>query len=332
MAPKFPKLPKIPRIPLRSLGGWALYPAFFVLCFVLFSYWTFPYDAVRDRLIEEASKRGYELEIIELSPSRLTGATLSGVRLVLPSDGAGDAPPLDFVLDEVTVRAGIIAMLQGKTALTFDAELANGEAEGDIELGKENEMTLDITLDEIDLGRIPALRQFTKVPVQGVVTGEVVLDMPTEVKESTGNVDLTIAGLKIGDGKTKIDIPGWGGLTIDEADAGNLELQATIEDGSMDLTRLQAHGTDLKIDATGNVRLSRSLSRSQLDLLARLKVEDAYKKKSAKIASALELASARPEFKSAQTADGALQYRLAGSLAGRLRPRAAGNDSFDPAK
>ena len=154
--------------------------------------------------------------------------------------------------------------------------------------------------------------------------------MPSEVAESTGDVEITIEGLYLGDGKSKLDIPGWGGLTLDKADAGNLELVATIEEGSANIERATSHGKDLELDVLGRVRLLRPLKRSELNLMFRVKIQDAYKNRSAKVATMLELASSG--IKAAQTADGAIQYIVAGSLASRLRPRAAGTQPFKAPK
>ena len=41
-------------------------------------------------------------------------------------------------------------------------------------------------------------------------------------------VEITIDELNVGDGKTKLDIPGWGGLTLDRADVGNLDPNVPI--------------------------------------------------------------------------------------------------------
>ena len=64
--------------------------------------------------------------------------------------------------------------------------------------------------------------------------------------------------------------------------------------------------------------------------MLRVKIQDAYKERSAKVATMLELASSGLE--AALTADGAIQYMVAGSFAGRLRPRGAGRQPFDAPK
>ena len=316
------------RIPFKTILKWTAYPAFFFLCFVFFAYKTFPYEKLADRLVQEAAARGYEVEIIDLTHSGLTGLTFENVRIVMPSEGE-DSTPLDVIFDELTVGTSLFALISGAQSYNFDAELAGGELEGDINLGEEN-LELEVEIEEIDLGAIPALRQFTKVPLRGVLDGEIELAVPAELAESTGNIEVSIESLKVGDGKTKIDIPGWGGLTLDEADVGTLELVVPIEEGVAMLETAKAHGTDLKLDALGKVRLLRPLKRSDLNVLVRVKIEDAYKERSAKVATMLELASSG--LKSAMTTDGAIQYQINGAISGRMRPRAAGRQPFQAPK
>ena len=316
------------RVPIGLILKWLGYPLFFFLCFVFFAYETFPYERLADRLVQEAQARGYELEIIDLTHSGLTGLTFENLRLVLPAEGDG-SPPVDVIFDELTVSTTLFSLISDTKSYSFDAELAGGEVEGDIVLG-ENTMEIEAELDDINLGALPILRRFTMLPLSGTLNGDIVLAMPSEIAESTGNVEITIEGLSVGDGESKLEIPGWGGLTLDKADAGNLELVATIEEGSAKIERATSHGKDVELDVLGRVRLLRPLKRSELNIMLRVKIQDAYKERSAKVATMLELASSG--LKAAQTADGAIQYLVAGSLAGRLRPRAAGNQPFQAPK
>jgi type II secretion system protein N len=294
------------------------------MCFVFFAYQTFPYERLADRLVQEAQARGYEIEIIELTNSGLTGLTFENLRVVLPSEGEG-SPPVDVIFDELTVSTSLLSLISDSKSYSFDAELGGGEAEGEVVVGEDN-MEIDVEIDDIDLEALPILRRFTKIPVTGTLNGEIALNMPSEVAESSGSIEITIEGLTVGDGKSKLDIPGWGGLTLDKADVGNLELVVAIEEGSANIERATSHGKDLELDALGKVRLLRPLSRSELNLMLRLKIQDAYKKRSVKVATMLELASSG--IKAAQTADGAIQYTVTGSLGGRLRPKASGTQPF----
>ena len=316
------------QIPVRKILKWTGYPLFFLVCFVFFAYKTFPYDRLADRVVQEARLRGYEVEIIDLTHSGLTGLAFEGVRVVLPPEGEG-SPPLDVIFDELTVSTSLLSLMSDTKSYSFEAELAGGEAEGSIKLA-ENDTEFDLEVEEIDLAGIPALRRYTKVPIAGTLNGEVDLAMPPEIEQSAGKVDIAIEGLTVGDGKSKLDIPDWGGLTVDRADAGNLELLATIEQGNVQIERATSRGKDLELDMLGKVRLLRPLKRSDLKVMLRVKIQDAYKERSTKVATMLELASSG--LKSAMTSDGAIQYSISGPIGGRLRPRAAGQQEFQAPK
>jgi type II secretion system protein N len=307
---------------------WTGYPLFFFVCFVFFAYRTFPYERLADRLVQEAHAQGYELEIIDLTNSGLTGLTFENLRLVLPAEGE-DSTPAEVIFDELTVSTSLFSLMSDTKSYSFDAEFAEGEADGDILLGEDN-MEIEVEIEDLNLEALSILRKFTKVPLTGILNGEIALAMPSDVAESTGNVEVTIEGLSIGDGESKLDIPGWGGLTLDKADAGNLELVATIEEGSAKIERATSRGKDLELDALGKVRLLRPLKRSELNVMLRVRIQEAYKERSAKVAAMLELASSG--LKAALTADGSIQYTVAGSFAGRLRPRGAGKLPFDAPK
>ncbi len=326
-AKRLPSLPnvKLPELPKGSVLRWLGYAAFFALCFMLFAYWSFPYERVRDRLVKEAAKQGYELEVIDLGPAGISGVTLEGVRLVLPAKA--DEPAMDVLFDELTVKASLLSALADDKGFSFDVAMAGGDASGDVTVGKEN-FEIDAEFSDLDFAQIPALRRFTKVPMGGTLNGKIELTMPPEPEESAGEIDLTIDSMKLGDGETKVEIPGWGGLTLDEADAGNLVVKVAIDNGVAEIDTVSADGSDIKLDAVGSIDLARPLRRSFANLMVRVKLEESYKERSPKVATMLELASSGRDYKNALTPDGWLQYGVSGVVAGRLRPTAAGKEPF----
>jgi type II secretion system protein N len=314
-------------IPFKKIWKWAGYPVFFLLCFVFFVYKTFPYDRLGDRLVEMAAAQGYEVEIVDLTHSGLTGLEFENLRVVLPTED--DSPPLDVIFDQLEVGTSFLSLVSNTKSYDFEAELAGGEIDGQFTTG-DDRTEVDVEVENLTLEAIPALRKYTKVPVAGTMNAEIEIAMPADVEESSGDVDVSIEGLNLGDGKTKIDIPGWGGLTLDRADAGNLELVATIQDGTATIERGKAHGADLKLDLVGSAKLQRPMSRSSIKAMMRVKIEEAYKARSPKVATMFELASSG--LKSAMTPDGAIQYAFTGALEGRMRPRPAGGESFEAPK
>ena len=83
------------------------------------------------------------------------------------------------------------------------------------------------------------------------------------------------------------------------------------------IERAKSHGKDIQLDALGRVRLQRPLKRSELNVMVRAKILDAYKERSDKVATMLELASSG--LKAAQTAD-AVSPAAASPAAWRSRP------------
>ena len=312
------------RSPFTSNAArWIGFASFFVACFLLFSYWTFPYHRVKDRVVREAAKQGYELKIVDLKPHWLTGVRAQGVEVAKVSRTGDPIPPT--AIDELTLRASVLPLLFGTKSVSFGAELAGGELDGAASFG-EADSSIEADFDNVELKRVPALRRFTKIPIAGLINGTIDIDLPEQIDEADGNIDIRIEKMSLGDGKAKIPIPGWGGLAIDEADVGTLEIKATTENGIVTIDTMKSDGKDIKLGGSGTVKFTRPLSASRADLLVRVKVEEAYKTRSPKVKGLFELAGGRPQFAKAKTSDGALQFKVAGAMNGRLRPVPAGDD------
>ena len=308
----------------NRVAQWLGYGAFFVFCFMLFTYWTFPYDRVRDLVQRKAANQGYELTIAELRPNWLTGIKANGVFLSKHSTtGTADDKPPPTSIDELKVRVSVLPLLLSKRAFSFSAELAGGEIDGNVSLGDKTSH-VEVDIDTVELKQIPALRQFTKIPVAGLVNGSIEFDVSENIEESIADIDLRIDAMTVGDGKSKAPIPGWGGLAIDKADFGTLEIVTSTDKGIVKITKFQSDGKDIKLKGSGEVKLVHPIGASRADILVKVLVEEAYKDRSKKVAGLFELAKSRPEFKKALTDDGGLQFKINGAFNGRISPQPAG--------
>jgi len=323
---------RLPRL-LRTIAPWVGYPFAFLCAFLFFAYLTFPYDRVRDWLVQEVEQpadatgrrhaSGLELEIVDLSPSWLTGVDATGVRLVQrPTDP--DDHAMEIILDHVHARASLLSLLMGDADLSYEAELAGGTIEGEY---ADSEGTLHVTADlsGLQLRRIGLLRGTVGIPVTGTASGHVDLTLAEEVSQTAGEIQLTIADLRLGDGHAKLALPGMGdGLTIDEVHAGDLAVTVHATNGLAQIERLSAHGADAELDGSGTLQLLRPMRMSRLDLMLRLHFLDAYKEKSDRTRALFSLLELNPAMRPARTSDGALQYRVTGSLGSRISATAAG--------
>lgn len=317
------------RAKLMSLAG---YTSFFWFWFALFAYWTFPYDRVAAFLTDKIdhSDYGYSLEIGSLSPYWLTGVELEDVKLrrtaavTIPSVAGEPAKDDAFKIREARARLGLLSLLIGDRAVSFDAELDQGAIEGVYEESGDTKH-VDATLSKVDLGKLGILDSVISLPVKGDVGGDFDLTLGKEAAKSTGQVKLQIRGLAIGDGKAKLKLGAMGGLTIDTIEAGTVTMELDVKDGVGTVKKLSTDGKDLELEGSGEVRLADPISRSRVDILLRVKFTDAYKNKSSRtkaVFGLLETGSV-PQVRAAKTPDGALQFRLLGTL-GAVRAAPAG--------
>jgi type II secretion system protein N len=303
-----------------ALRGWA-YASFFVAAFVLSAYLTFPYDHLRDYVIArvEAAGKGNDdavrLEIGALRPSFLTGAVMTDVQLTRRTKGEGDAEGQPSVLhfDEVTARVSPWSVLMRSPRVTVVGIVGEGELDATYQQDSEAQH-IEAELDALDVGKL-GLGSFLGVPLKGRATGSLDFTLAAEAAKTTGNLELKIVGLKIGDGKAKLSLPGLrSGMTLDEIDAGALDLAIKAQNGVAEISKLSTDGKDLKINGDGNLRLANPVRRSRPDVVLELKLSDAYKNKSDRNKALFEILAMQPEWQKATGPDGALSLHIAGTL------------------
>ncbi len=321
----------------KRLLTWIGYAVFFLVAFLLSAYWTFPYDCVRDYVVTQVEypmgpdgrrhPSGYGLEIADLSPSFITGVEMNGVHFAKDAEAPGQAP-LDLTVDELDARVSLLSLLAGNLAVSFDATLDGGEIEGSYE-DSDQETHVQADVRGVNLRRLGILRAAIGLPVRGVVNGKIDVTLAEKLADTKGNIALDIQGLGIGDGHSKLPLPGMhGGLTVARVAAGNLTVRVSAENGLARIDRLHADGKDAKLDAVGTIRLLRPLSMSRVDLMTRVKFTDAYRNRNDKTRAILSLLDFNPKLRAARTSDGWLQYRWNGSLGSRILPTPAGHAPF----
>jgi type II secretion system protein N len=308
----------------QTLLLWSGYTVFFLFCFTLFGYLTFPYDRVRDVLVSKvaaSSAPGTKLSIGELGPHWLTGVTLTAVKLERKGAAAGD-PPNQVVIDKLKVRASPFSLLFGNVGVHFDALVGKGEIDGSYDAKKDGPARTQAQLDNVDLSKL-GLAGWLGLPIEGLASGTLDVMLSDKAAETEGDVDLRIEGLKLGDGKAKVKIPGMGGLTLEKVDAGTLSLKVKIKEAVATIERLEAKGKDVELSGSGSVRLLRPIDQSRADITLGVKVEDAYTQRNARTKAMFDLIGASPIVSSAKGADGKLRFTLTGALSS-LRSAPAG--------
>lgn len=267
---------------LRSIAVVAGYVFFYFVAFAVSSYFAFPYEKVRDRLVAwfattQPVGKGARIEIEELTPYRFTGVRATGVRYISPNppEAGQEKPPTVVEIEELRFRFGIFSRIFGKWRVPFYAHAFNGELEGEL-VDASTERTLELDLTDVEMGRIEPIEAMVGLPIAGQAKGHVELTLPDKrASKANGSIKLTVSDLAAGDGKAKIRNL----LALPRVNAGELTIDADVKDGTLKINQLSAKGTDLEFIAEGKVTLRDQMTDSNADLYARFKFSDAYRGK-----------------------------------------------------
>jgi type II secretion system protein N len=315
------------------------YPALYMTCLVLFFYLTFPWNRLKDRLIAEVQVRAQKpkssiqrIEIDELDSYWLTGAEATGVRIYLPpsddnSSADKDKPQESVVkVDELNARLQILPLFLGRLRVKFWAHAFNGDIKGTVPVGASSG-PVEIQLDAVDLSYVDIIKDTIGIPIKGVATGK--LELAAEggkFSKASGLLDLSINGVTVGDGKSKIK----GQIALPEAKLGDLIITAEAKDGALKVSKFEGNGSDIELSGDGKVNVREPANTSGVDLYVRFKFTDAYRNKSdltktllgapgSNAPSLFELAD--PRIKRSKRPDGFFGWHIHGAL-GKLK--------FDP--
>jgi type II secretion system protein N len=310
---------------VKKYAPYAVFPAVYLVLFVVFAYVTFPYDALRDRIVvnfnaeQKKLPAPMELHIDELTSAFPVGAKATGVKLVSSSTDK-EAGPSTLALDEVRARISVFRLIFGTKAISFRVKGLGGEASGDVVLSSK-EKDVEAELEGIDVGQIPAVVAAIGLPLEGKATGTVKLNMPEgKAAKSNGSVNLEIAELAVGDGKAKIKNM----IALPKVNVGTLSIVAEAKDGTLKVTKLSAGGRDVDLQGEGRIALREMATESNADLFIRFKINDAYRGKSdmtknifgapgSTQAGLIEMAD--PKVKRSKREDGFYAWHAKGALA-----------------
>lgn len=305
---------------------YALYASFFLTCFCVSLYLTFPMQALKPRAekmilqqLEASGKRPgrhgtpAQVSIGEMDLYHLSGVSMR--QLSIRTASTDPDPNPTWEIDVANVRLKLLPLVMGSLVLGFDVSAYKGNIQGAVSLVNKKPAEIDATLKGLQLGQIPAVLQTVGVPFVGSLDGAVNLTLGKSPKETKGSIKLNGEGYVLGPGE--FSIPGLtGGLSIPEVRLGTLDIQGQIVDGKAKFKPAQLVGKDLQLRADVTLTLRSRFGRSMTSGGFVLKLDEAFLQANEKFKPILDFT---PQLKRAKTKDGAYAYKLSGLLE-RLRP------------
>lgn len=277
------QLPKIPprwKKALRIAG----YVNFYFDALLLFAYLTFPYERVRDRIVDEFNARqtgpdALRLEIESMGPYWFSGVQAKGIHLIsqpkptaVTDPNAPPPKPSDLTIESAHGRIALLPLLVGSMRIAFGLDAMGGEISGET-WESDGARRLEVELEDLSLDKVSLLSEAVGLPLAGNLGGTIEFMLPEgKLAKADGKMQLKIKGLTAGDGKAKIRDT----IALPQIDAGDLTLDAEATAGNLKVKTLSASGPDLDLGAEGTVRLRDPATSSLLSLNARFRFNERY--------------------------------------------------------
>ena len=314
------------RRPLRI----AAYVAFYFAALFLFAYLTFPYERLRDRIVQQFNQQqtgpdAMRLDIDAVGPHWLSGVEATGIRLISRGKPVTDATtgavalkPDVLQIERAHARVGLLGLLIGSVRVSFGAEAFGGTLSGNT-YESDGARRVEVELDEVSLAQAPVLAEAVGLPLEGLVNGELEMVLPEgKLARADGTVGLKITSIGVGDGKAKIRDT----IALPKINAGDLTFEGQSTAGQLKVTSFSATGPDLELVSEGSVRLRDPVATSLLSLTARFRFTQRYTNQSELTrtlfgtpgSSMPGLFDLDPKNKRAKRPDGFYGWRVSGQL------------------
>lgn len=278
------------------------YILFFLAAYLICLYLTFPWDSVKDRVLQQLSQQSGQTIIADsLTPNWFTGFRAKNLQI---SNGP-DAEPIVF--ESVYARARIMDFAFGGYGGYLNLPLGQGTVHAQAS-GNASNVQTDIAADEVELALVPPLKTAAGVNLSGLVVLDSSVNLGLQDPTTTeGEVALNIADLEIHQGSKLGKFPLPFSLAL-----GSIDWLIPIQAGKVIAKNLKVRGPDVEADIDGEIILSNPLPRSQLSLIVKFKPTPALLQREKLLGALLG------NIQRYKGPDGFYKYRITGTI---KRPR-----------
>lgn len=242
----------------------------FVFSFIVFLYWSFPYDILKDRVTGSLGGN-YDITVEELSPYWFTGIDVSGVSVRSP--GGGENAEI-INIKRLKGRASLFSLIFGSPRISFDVEVGKGEISG-VARQSEDEYDIDVEFDDVDLKYFNLVAAKTGLKMSSRINGNVDLKIDRRRPiRSEGRIllelgDLKIAAAEVKLGEMAMPLPD---ITLSQRKGSNIDLE--MGKGTVNVKSFKLKGGDFELDISGKIFLSNNVDNYRFNLTGSFKATD----------------------------------------------------------
>ena len=240
------------------------YAGFVLVALVVFVFalqLTFPYERVKDRVIDALSEK-YDVLIGGVERGFVPGRLyFTGVQL-RTRPATTEEPPSALFIERLEIDLGLLALVRGAASVNIDAKIGAGRLSGNITISKHG-TKIDLDGASLASGSLP-MKEVIGLPMGGKLDLSVELDLPNEPNKAgkvgpdwskaEGRIDLAcLTGCTIGDGKTKLKIKAKNasgqafakdGIDFGPVNVESLVARVDIKSGKLDVSKWLASNLD----------------------------------------------------------------------------------------
>lgn len=239
----------------------------FVVSFLVFLYWVFPYDNLKDRIISGVERQlggKVEIDAGELEAYWFTGVEIEKLEFSVRDDEGRMMPALS--LDRIRVRVALFSLLIGSPRVSYLVRKGKGEIEGGVHVYDEG-IDIDADIDDFNVEAFKLLASKLGINLSGVLDGYVSFKVDKRrPARSSGKASLDLKNFKIGASQAKLgpmDMP-LPAIALTKAKGSQIKLN--VGRGTMQIEKLTLAGGDLGLDVSGKVFLSNNLTNSRFNI------------------------------------------------------------------
>lgn len=277
MADKKPR-PLLRTVGYFAFGLWALVTALFL---------TFPYDAVKECLQQEASRAGLELKMRSLGPG-WAALTASDVEVSKKSDL--QPPPQALLLDSLSVGPTLfppgVAVKAAGLGGTMTARISQLSS-----------LRIKVDLEGIDLSK-GNVSGVSGINLSGIVDARLDVTIPKaapspgapidyDLTQASGSISLSAKDLAVNGGTVMIPIPPYPDPTpidLPKIGLGEVSGKVSLDKGTATVDEFKTTSSDLESTASGTTKLAKRLEYSEANLEVRFRPNPEFQRRLGPIA------------------------------------------------
>lgn len=141
----------------KRILRWIGYPLLALLVFSFTLQLTFPYERVKDKIVEALSEK-YDVQIASAEPTFLPGGMVLESILLKSRPTEPDEQPTIVLIDRLRVDVGLLALLIGRASIDLVADMGDGSIEGNVTVSR-SDLAVEFSTEDLPLESIPGLRE-----------------------------------------------------------------------------------------------------------------------------------------------------------------------------